>query len=238
MGARTAWPATLPTLMFWLNRRFARLRLALSQTLARVVQRHEPPEPEGREAWLSAARTPDELWKGVKSPVWAVHLAHHLGIPVERIVTGGTEVLARSLEGYLDGLPTVLDYGTLEPEERAIESYFDWKDQPVEDLGDGAQHYEAAALEQLSVIQAQAALGPESSPYRGSSGWPNDLAPRLHRLVAVQHWFAAAQQASESPPVRPGARDELSVGLAHALAAQPGSAQALLEQLLRSYRSA
>ncbi|MGH1343600.1 MAG: hypothetical protein ACRBN8_18730 [Nannocystales bacterium] len=224
--------------MFWLNRRFARLRLALSQTLARVVQRHEPPEPEGREDWLREARTTDELWEGAKSPLWAVHLAHHLGIPVERIVSGGTEVLARSLEGYLGGLPTVLDYGTLEPQERAVDSYFDWKDQPVEDLGDGAEHYEAAALEQLSAIQAQAALGPESSPYRGSSGWPNDLAPRLHRLVAVQHWFSAAQHASESPPVRPGARDELSVGLAHALAAQPGSAHELLEQLVKSYRGA
>lgn len=223
--------------MFWLNRRFARLRLALSQTLARVAQRHEPPEPEGREAWLSDARTPDDLWKGVKSPVWAVHLAHHVGTPVARIVTGGTEVLARSLEGYLDGLPTVLDHGTLEPEERAVESYFDWKDQPLEDLADGAKRYEAAALEQLSVIQAQAELGEESSPYRGSSGWPNDQAPRLHRLVALQHWFAAAHHASEVPPVRPGARDELSVGLAHALAAQPGSGQALLEQLVQSYRA-
>lgn len=223
--------------MFWLNRRFTRLRLALSQTLARVVQRHEPPEPEGREAWLSGARTPDDLWNGVRSPVWAVHLAHHLGTPVERIVTGGTKVLARSLEGCLDGMPTMLDHGTLEPEERAVESYFDWTEQPLEDLADGTARYEAAALEQLSVIEAQAAVGPESSPYRGSSGWPNDLAPRLHRLVALQHWFAAAGHASESPPVRPGARDELSIGLAHALAAQPGSGQALLEQLVQSYRA-
>ncbi|MBV1862237.1 MAG: hypothetical protein KUG77_27710 [Nannocystaceae bacterium] len=223
--------------MSWLNRRFARLRLALSQTLARAVQRHEPPEAEGREAWLSGARTSDDLWNGVKSPVWAVHLAHHLGIPVGGIVTGGTEVLARSLEGYVGGLPTVLDYGTLEPEERTVESYFAWQDQPLEDLADGAERYEAAALEQLSVIEAQAASGPESSPYRGSAGWPNDLAPRLHRLVAVQHWFAAARYASETPAVRPGARDELSIGLAHALAAQPGSEQALLEQLVRLYRA-
>ncbi len=223
--------------MFWLNRRFARLRLALSQTLTRVVQRHEPPEPEGREAWLSGARTSDELWQGVRSPAWAVHLAYHLGTPLDAIVTRGTDVLARSLEGYLEGLPSVLDHGTLEPEERAVESYFDWKDQPLEDLADGAQRYEAAALEQLSVIQAQAELGEESSPYRGSSGWPNDLAPRLHRLVALQHWFAAVGHASEDPPTRPGARDELSVGLAHAFAAQPGSAQALLERLVSAYRT-
>ena len=220
--------------MLWLNRRFARLRLAVSQTLARVIKRHEPPEPEGREAWLQGARTPDDLWSGVKSPVWAVHLAHHVGTPVDVILDGGTEVLARSLEGYLDGLPTVLDHGTIEPEERRVESYFDWQDQPLEDLADGAERYEAAGLEQLSLIQAQAESGPESSPYRGSSGWPNDLAPRLHRLVAVQHWFAAARYASESPAARPSARDELSIALAHALAAQPGSGQGLLEQLVRS----
>jgi|GEM_PF-2510967 len=222
--------------MPWFNRRFARLRLALSQTLARVVRRHEPPEPPGRDAWLEGARSEDDLWHGVKSAVWAVHLAHHVGRPAATVMDAGTRVLAQSLEGYIDGLPTVLDYGTIEPEERPLDSYFDWAEQPLEDLTDGCERYEAAALEQLTLIQAQAESGPESSPYRGSSGWPNDLAPRLHRLVAVQHWFAAARHASESTPERPAMRDELGVALAHAFAAQPGAGEALLQELVQSLR--
>ncbi len=218
------------------NRRFARQRLALTQTLARVIQRHEPPEPPGRDAWLAGAKSIEELWDGVKSPVWAVHLAHHVGRPVRLMMDVGTKVLARSLEGYIEGLPPVLDYGTIEPEERMVDTYFDWTDQPLEDLADGRQAYEAAALEQLTLIQAQAESGAEASPYRGSSGWPNDLAPRLHRLVAIQHWFAAAGHASEDDPERPPMRDALGLCLAHAFAAEPGSSEALLRELVDAYR--
>lgn len=221
--------------MLWFNRRFSRLRLALSQTLARVIRRHEPPEPPGREGWLKAARSTDDLWQGVKSPVWAVHLAHHMGHAPDRMMDVGTDLLARSLDGYIDSLPTVLDFGTIEPEERSVETYFDWKDQPLEDLADGSERYEAAALEQLTRIQAQAESGPETSPYRGSSGWPNDLAPGLHRLVAVKHWFVAARHASEDEPERPAMRDALGLALAHAFAAQPAEADALLEQLVAAY---
>ena len=114
--------------MLFFKRGFARLRLALSQTLARVVERHEPPEPSGREAWLDDARTVDALWDGVKSPLWAVHLAHHVGCPTELMVDVATELLARTLEGYTETLPTVRDFGTIEPEERAVETYFAWKE--------------------------------------------------------------------------------------------------------------
>lgn len=222
--------------MLWFNRRFSRLRLALSQTLARVIERHEPPEPPGRDAWLSAARSTDDLWRGVKSPIWAVHLAHHIGRKPAPMMDVGTELLASSLRGHLDSLPTVLDFSTVEPEERALDTYFDWEDQPLEDLADGSERYEAAALEQLTRIAALAESGPETSPYRGSSGWPNDLAPGLHRLVAVKHWFSAARHASESEPERPAMRDALGLALAHAFAAQPSQADALLQRLVVAYR--
>jgi len=223
--------------MLFFKGRFARLRLALSQTLTRVIERHEPPEPLGREAWLKEAQSVDALWDGVKSPIWAVHLAHHLGRSPELMMDVGTKLLARTLEGYMDTLPTVLDFGTVEPEERPVETYFAWKEQPLDDLEDGHETYEAAALEQVSVIQARTESGPESSPYRGSSGWPNDLAPRLHRLVAIEHWFSAARHASEKEPERPAMRDALGLALAHAFAAQPGSSEALLKQLVAAYRA-
>lgn len=210
----------------------------MSQTLARTSRRHEPPEPPGRDAWLKGARTVEELWAGVASPVWAVHLAHHCGVSPAALVAGGTTVLARSLEGYVETLPTVLDYGTIEPQERTLDSYFDWTDQPLEDLADGRDRFEAEALQQLSRIEAQAASGPEASPYRGSAGWPNELAPRLHRLVAAQHWFAAARLASDPRPERPMVRDELAVALAHAFAACPASTDTLLEQLVSAYSNA
>lgn len=223
--------------MLWFKSRFSRLRLAVSQTLARVVARHEPPEPPGREAWLKSAESVDDLWGGVKSPLWAVHLAHHLGRPPALMMDVGTELLVRTLEGYMDTLPTVLDFGTVEPQERPVDTYFAWKEQPLEDLEDGHETYEAAALEQVSVIQARTESGPESSPYRGSSGWPNDLAPRLHRLVAIEHWFSAARLASEKEPERPAIRDALGLALAHAFAAQPGSSEALLRELVSAYRA-
>lgn len=222
--------------MFFRARRFARLRAALSETLARTSRRHEPPEISGRDAWLASARSVEDLWNGVEAPAWAVHLAHHTGCAPTVLVDGGTAVLARSLEEHLESLPTVLDYGTIEPQERAVESYFDWKDQPLEDLADGRDRYEAEALEQLSRIQALSERGTEASPYRGSSGWPDELAPRLHRLVAVQHWFAAARLASDPRPKRPAVRDELAVSLAHAFAACPHFEDTLLRQLVEAYQ--
>ena len=153
--------------MLFFKGRFTRLCLALSQTLARVVARHEPPEPPGREVWLKEAKNVDGLWDRVTSPLWAVHLAHHLGRSPELMMDAGTKLLARTLEGYTDTLPTVLDFGTVEPEERPVETYFAWKEQPLDDLENGQQTYEAAALEQVSVIQARTESGPESSPYRG-----------------------------------------------------------------------
>jgi len=214
------------------NRRFARVRLAVSQTLARVIARHEPPEPPGRDAWLEGAKSIEALWQGIKSPLWAVHLAHHTSVAPVPMMDAGTALLARAVQDSIEVLPTVLDYGTIEPEARTVDTYFEWKDQPLEDLSDGRETYEAAALEQLNRIQAVAEPGPETSPYRGSAGWPNELAPRLHRLVALQHWFTAARAASEDEPRRPAMRDALGLALAHAFATQPGSAEDMLEELV------
>ncbi len=209
---------------------------ALSQTLARAVETHAAPEPAGWAAWIENARSEDDLWCGVKSPQWAVHLAHHLGRSPEVMMNAGTEQLARTLEGYIEGMPTVLDYGTIEPQERLLDSYFDWADQPLEDLTDGRERYEAAAIEQLELLRAQADSGPEVSPYRDSARWPNELAPRLHRLVATSHWFAAARHASESPPRRPAMRDDLGVALAHAFASRARPQDASLRAFVQALR--
>ncbi len=219
------------------NRRFARLCTALSQTLARAVDTHAAPEPPGRDAWIDGASSEDELWSGVKSPQWAIHLAHHVGLPPRVMMDAGTEQLSRSLEGYIEGMPTVLDYGTIEPQARQLDTYFDWAEQPLEDLTDGRERYEAAAIEQLERLRAQADSGPEVSPYRDSARWPNELAPRLHRLVATSHWFAAARHASESPPRRPAMRDDLGVALAHAFASRPRSHDVSLQELVGALRA-
>ncbi len=78
-------------------------------------------------------------------------------------------------------------------------------------------------------------------PKRGSDSpvgcGPNELAPRLHRLVALRHWFGAARHAREDDPERPAMRDDLGLALAHAFATQPGSAESMLEELVAALRA-
>lgn len=222
--------------MIWFDRRFARMRMRLAAGLERSSDVHGAPEPRGRTAWLENARSVEDLWNGVRSPIWAVHLAYHIGRPTRVIMNAGTTIVSAALDGYIDDLPRMVDYGSLVPEERMLDSYFDWTDQPVEDLAEGQARYEKAAVEQISQIQARSARQGPASPYRESSQWPDDAAPRLHMLVAASHWFAAAHHASDLRPRKAPMCESMAVSLAHALAARPSRYDELLHRLVRSFR--
>ncbi len=209
--------------------------MRVAQSLRRSDEQHGAPAPEGREAWLQEAKSIDELWDGTRSPLWAVHVAFHVERPFRRIMDAGTEALAAALDGYYDELPQLFDNRSMLPKPRPLQDYFPWREQSSEDLAEGMVRFQGAAADLVSELAAEAQFD-TGSPYRDFATWPQDTAPRLHRLVGVTHWFGAAMHATELSPAKGPMCEALGVSLAHAFSARPSGAAAMLTTLVAALR--
>lgn len=209
--------------------------MRLAQSLRRSAERHAAPEPEGRDAWLDRSKSIEDLWRNARSPLWVLHAANIADRPVRSIMDAGTRAFAGALEGYEDDLPQMLDYGSLVPESRSIDTYFDWMDQPLEDLTEGVVRYEREAELQRSHVATMKRGKLSPSPYRDGSRGPDEALAKFHRLVATQFWFVAAVHASDLSARKASVCEALGVCLAHAFAARPSRHDALLATLVNAF---
>lgn len=214
---------------------FARTRMAVAQSLDKASEQYDAPEPAGRQAWLQNSGTVDQAWSTLASPVWAIHLAFHVGRSVRRIMDAGTAAVAGSIEGYESELPGIPDTSVAFAKLRAVPEYFDWSNQGSEDLLEGMVRYENAAREHLAVLRTT--QNDEAvSPYRGTVEQASDAVPKLHMLQGVMYWFTAAAHASDISPRKGPMCETLAVSLGHAFAARPSRRAELLALLVQALR--